>query len=45
MRRFVILARMIGATRQSISLILSRLQDDGIISTGATKVSSTISPR
>ena len=26
------LARMIGATRQSISLVLSRLQDDGIIS-------------
>lgn len=32
------LARMIGATRQSISLILSRLQDDGIISTGPTKM-------
>nr|WP_249131945.1 Crp/Fnr family transcriptional regulator [Bradyrhizobium diazoefficiens] len=32
------LARMIGATRQSISLILSRLQDDGIISTGPTKL-------
>ena len=32
------LAPMIGATRQSISLILSRLQDDGIISTGPTKM-------
>ena len=32
------LARMIGATRQSISLILNRLQDEGIISTGATKM-------
>lgn len=32
------LARMIGATRQSISLILTRLQDDGIISTGPTKM-------
>ncbi|MCK1358363.1 Crp/Fnr family transcriptional regulator [Bradyrhizobium sp. 199] len=32
------LARMIGATRQSISLILNRLQDDGIISTGPTKM-------
>jgi CRP/FNR family transcriptional regulator, cyclic AMP receptor protein len=31
------LARMIGATRQSISLILNRLQAEGIISTGATK--------
>ena len=28
------LARMIGATRQSISLMMGRLQDDGIISTG-----------
>ncbi|MGY3356719.1 Asp-tRNA(Asn)/Glu-tRNA(Gln) amidotransferase A subunit family amidase/CRP-like cAMP-binding protein [Bradyrhizobium sp. GM0.4] len=32
------LARMIGATRQSISLILSRLQNDGIIWTGPTKM-------
>jgi CRP/FNR family cyclic AMP-dependent transcriptional regulator len=32
------LARMIGATRQSISLILNRLQDEGIISTGPTKM-------
>lgn len=32
------LARMIGATRQSISLILNRLQDDGIIATGPTKM-------
>lgn len=32
------LARMIGATRQSISLVLNRLQDDGIISTGPTKM-------
>lgn len=32
------LARMIGATRQSISLILNRLQDDGIITTGSTKM-------
>ncbi len=32
------LARMIGATRQSISLILNRLQDDGIISTYPTKM-------
>jgi CRP/FNR family transcriptional regulator, cyclic AMP receptor protein len=30
------LARMIGATRQSISLVLGRLQDEGIISTGPT---------
>jgi CRP/FNR family cyclic AMP-dependent transcriptional regulator len=30
------LARMIGATRQSISLVLSRLQDEGIITTCAT---------
>lgn len=30
------LARMIGATRQSISLVLSRLQDEGIITTGPT---------
>jgi len=29
---------MIGATRQSISLILNRLQDDGIIATGPTKM-------
>jgi CRP/FNR family cyclic AMP-dependent transcriptional regulator len=28
------LARMIGATRQSISLILNRLQNEGIVSTG-----------
>jgi len=28
------MARMIGATRQSISLVLSRLQDEGIISIG-----------
>lgn len=32
------LARMIGATRQSISLILNRLQDEGIIATGPTKM-------
>ena len=32
------LARMIGATRQSISLVLGRLQDDGIIATGPTKM-------
>ena len=32
------LARMIGATRQSISLILNRLQAEGIISTGPTKM-------
>jgi CRP/FNR family cyclic AMP-dependent transcriptional regulator len=32
------LARMTGATRQSISLILSHLQDEGIISTGPTKL-------
>ncbi|MGT2501915.1 Crp/Fnr family transcriptional regulator [Bradyrhizobium guangxiense] len=32
------LARMIGATRQSISLILNRLQEDGIITTGSTKM-------
>lgn len=32
------LARMIGATRQSISLILNRLQEDGIITTGPTKM-------
>jgi CRP-like cAMP-binding protein len=32
------LARMIGATRQSISLVLGRLQDDGIVSTGPTKM-------
>jgi CRP-like cAMP-binding protein len=32
------LARMIGATRQSISLVLSRLQDEGIISAGPTKM-------
>lgn len=32
------LARMIGATRQSISLILNRLQEEGIISTGPTKI-------
>jgi CRP/FNR family transcriptional regulator, cyclic AMP receptor protein len=30
------LARMIGATRQSISLVLCRLQEEGIITTGAT---------
>jgi CRP/FNR family transcriptional regulator, cyclic AMP receptor protein len=30
------LARMIGATRQSISLILNRLQDEGVITTGPT---------
>ena len=29
---------MIGATRQSISLILNRLQDEGIIPTGPTKM-------
>jgi CRP/FNR family cyclic AMP-dependent transcriptional regulator len=32
------LARMIGATRQSISLALTRLQDEGVISAGATKL-------
>jgi hypothetical protein len=32
------LARTIGATRQSISLVLSRLQDEGIISAGPTKM-------
>ncbi len=32
------LARMIGATRQSISLILNRLQGEGIILTGPTKM-------
>lgn len=32
------LARMIGATRQSISLILNRLQAEGFISTGPTKM-------
>ena len=32
------LARMIGATRQSISLVLGRLQDEGIISAGPTKM-------
>jgi CRP/FNR family transcriptional regulator, cyclic AMP receptor protein len=32
------LARMIGATRQSISLVLARLQDEGIISTWPTKM-------
>jgi CRP/FNR family transcriptional regulator, cyclic AMP receptor protein len=32
------LARMIGATRQSISLVLGRLQDQGILSTGPTKM-------
>lgn len=32
------LARMIGATRQSISLVLNRLQDQGILSTGPTKM-------
>jgi CRP/FNR family cyclic AMP-dependent transcriptional regulator len=32
------LARMTGATRQSISLILSQLQDEGIITTGPTKL-------
>lgn len=32
------LARMIGATRQSISLALSRLQDEGVIEAGATKL-------
>jgi CRP/FNR family transcriptional regulator, cyclic AMP receptor protein len=32
------LARMIGATRQSISLVLGRLQDEGIISTWPTKM-------
>jgi CRP/FNR family cyclic AMP-dependent transcriptional regulator len=30
------LARMIGATRQSISLVLCRLQDEGIVTTAAT---------
>jgi CRP/FNR family cyclic AMP-dependent transcriptional regulator len=30
------LARMIGATRQSISLVLCRLQEEGIITTGPT---------
>lgn len=32
------LARMIGATRQSISLVLSRLHGEGVISIGATKM-------
>jgi CRP/FNR family cyclic AMP-dependent transcriptional regulator len=32
------LARMTGATRQSISLVLSHLQDEGIVSTGPTKL-------
>jgi CRP-like cAMP-binding protein len=32
------LARMIGATRQSISLILNRLHDEGTISIGPTKM-------
>ena len=32
------LARMIGATRQSISLALTRLQDEGVISASATKL-------
>ncbi len=32
------LARMIGATRQSISLVLGRLQDQGILTTGPTKM-------
>ncbi|WP_245285996.1 MULTISPECIES: hypothetical protein [Bradyrhizobium] len=36
---------MIGATRLSISLILSRLQDDGIVWTGRPRRPSTISPR
>lgn len=31
------LARMIGATRQSISLIMGRLQEDGIISIGPSR--------
>jgi CRP/FNR family transcriptional regulator, cyclic AMP receptor protein len=30
------LARMIGAARQSISLVLCRLQEEGIITTAAT---------
>jgi CRP/FNR family transcriptional regulator, cyclic AMP receptor protein len=29
---------MIGATRQSISLVLARLQDEGIVSTWPTKM-------
>jgi CRP/FNR family transcriptional regulator, cyclic AMP receptor protein len=32
------MARMIGATRQSISLVLGRLQDDGIISIGPATI-------
>lgn len=32
------LARMIGATRRLISLVLSRLQDEGIITAGPTKI-------
>jgi CRP-like cAMP-binding protein len=32
------MGRMIGATRQSISLVLSRLQDDGIISIGPATI-------
>jgi CRP-like cAMP-binding protein len=32
------LARMVGATRQSVSLILSKLQDSGIIEIGPTKM-------
>jgi CRP/FNR family cyclic AMP-dependent transcriptional regulator len=32
------LARMIGATRQSISLVLGRLHDEGIVSIGPTKM-------
>lgn len=32
------LARMIGATRQSISPVLNRLQDEGAITAGPTKI-------
>ena len=34
----VLTPRMIGATRQSISLVPNRLQDEGAITAGPTKI-------